>query len=464
MAVTITRKPRASIAAQPPTQEPALESIGLAPPAANDALLVFPESAQPVRFVPLGRALPPLAIHYQGSPTHFSPYEGLIPAQVEKPAKKRSAKKKKAEEVIEPSNWGPPLPPVDLGPVAAPEFKLKEAEGEKSKTLWTRTGIEYTFLPREYSKKLKYNDEDDSDGCLLRAGYFFMKAELLKNPKTRPLGRRAYLDGHVVEVPSTPVCTWRGLYSEYSNLWLLAQKYNLRAQSPVVGTGSNHINVDLPYRLIARLLRDLANRPYIYWAFNDPCDVQDGCIPSEADSGVGLTPERISELLITLDGRDHVNKLSVPREQFLYYTRDEKLAAVMVDRYGIGSKGPVRIHVGSRHSNHFHGLERPPETRVAEMRIFESPEGWPQLKLQVAFVDAWLRYLAKIKFYEQEPPKWMHRHDVALAAQKGDINFEWAKEEFNAFLRTLGLKPKKYEKYVEYNLRQRFALGNDYLR
>jgi hypothetical protein len=400
----------------------------------------------------------PLHIHYAPGTGITAPYFVPEPKVTKKPRKPRA---KKAETVVlEPLPEAVEMPPIEP---EAPSFYATGWETRDDSPLWTRYGFELTFMPEDYKKGA--GDEGEEGGIeysggvnhtKLQRGLWGVKHDFYTEGEDG-LAERTYLDSHVVEIPSPPVATLEGAKRVYDFISTVARNNGLVPQSELIGTGSNHINLNLPRRMIVRLLRDIANRPYVIWAFNDPCDVQDGCIPKTEDATA--MRKRVYE---TRPGMPNKGALF----EVIYHTPYEVVAKEIMDRsHRDGcSYGPLRtrsLHRETYSYDRARGESRAP--LLTELRMFEAPANWKEFSRQIEFVDAYLRHLANVKWADLPPPAYENASYVTKAVNAGVITLEKCEEDFAVFLLDLGLSPGDYERQFE-NMRRRWKLGSPYLQ
>jgi len=335
---------------------------------------------------------------------------------------------------------------------------MKLDKKDSSKKLFASTGMELTFMPREYKDAVFAHEYHEA---LRKAALWFIKAEYYKANK-KGLGERTYVDGHVIEIPTEPFTTMRGLYEEYMEAWTYADKYSCVAQSEVIATGSNHINVELDSRMRMRLIRDIANRPYLLWCFQDPCDVQDSASLNEFISKV--TKADIEEVLNkkVVNNQPHFDFWDGPAKAKKYKMQGRVFLFTKDEAEGQADFKDSAINYGLVRYRNLHRCvetyNNPVAPMLAELRFFEAPKDWVEAKLQMDFVDTYLHWLDQRPWHEFEIPKYFKQGDLC------NLPFEQMKKEFIDFLKELRLPVQKYKKYIDCNLTQRYALGKDKLR
>lgn len=263
----------------------------------------------------------------------------------------------------------------------------------------TTVGIEYTYMKRK-----SHRGYDDS---LLNREYV---------RKFQKKGFKNAYDDDCIEIPSPPHRTYSGLKNYFLKLHTEAKKMKLVTHKKKEMNGGGHIHLGLQYlrkgtlrnRMIMNTLKDITNRPYLNWIFNEWAD------DWNANS---LT-----------DSNEWMNRLMTNDTTWIAQVGEWNLKD-----YAIAFR---------------------PRLNTLEFRLFDAKKNWSEVKDHVDFAIAYYKYvLRKTRKYE--------KIQVSVRTQRHVKGYTYRKcvSEFNKLLDELKLPRRRYKKYLKRNLKERFKHG-----
>ncbi len=270
--------------------------------------------------------------------------------------------------------------------------------------LITTFGFEFTYL-------YKYPYQTAEIEELKVSGY----KDLLQADLIIPLKRKDWnigIDDGAIEINSPVFKKRKDIISFYTLITTTVKEYPLSTHREEISSGGCHIHVGLNRGLgfrnykqvINNLFRDMYNRPYLNWFFNEYCDDRNA--------------EPFSESIVT-------NILLRPAHKVTYYDYEfSKLYALRISRI----------------------------TNTLEFRIFDMIKSKEQLLDFVDFVNAYLKYIISIT---------KKRKLIFTAYRSNDNKFikkDYCIKEFKVLLKDLNLDFKRYKKYIK-NYRLRLSAG-----
>jgi hypothetical protein len=220
-------------------------------------------------------------------------------------------------------------------------------------------------------------------------------------------------------------------------------------------SGGGHIHVGIPKRIsqdpvwllgfLGNLFRDVQNRPYLNWIFNDCGNIQ------SAENFVYMKNklgdcyfDGLREVYGVKDGwkRSPFLKL-VLLNQRPNFNVDWKVSDIY-EVFDISKGYAVKISTPS-------GLK--PHT--IEFRFFDAKKNWDEIRLHIEFVNAYLKYIEKkTKAGKMIRNRVSTVEDIqALAQNDQGLN------QFKSFMEEIGLDYGSYHPFVETNYRKRAEAG-----
>lgn len=264
--------------------------------------------------------------------------------------------------------------------------------------LYTKIGIEYTYLPN--------NKRDVITSCVLN--------------KIKDEFKTTHDDCGALEIPSPVHKNFKDIKKFYKAHRKLVNKYKFKSHVDGIMSGGGHIHVDYPKgtndfknRFLLNFMRDLANRPYINWIFNEWCD------DNTAEHFVYKNIKKLIEGKET--GYDGFTK------------RDP------IDWISSFYDAPCSVRKYSK---------------TIELRFFDAKRNWFEVKLHVAFINKYYKYITDIT---------KKGHNVELKVFKKchlkKFTFKKSVKEFNELLVKLKLDPKDYKRFIDINYKERIKHG-----
>lgn len=293
-------------------------------------------------------------------------------------------------------------------------------------------GIELTMMPPYLigssdatDKKLRNVDSDIADA------YGGVTRALLRRIQF-PV-EHAGQDQKAVEVASKVLHTWPAVRTFYNTVSGVMLDIGLRPHVEHMTSGGGHIHVGgLSAAIMASAFRDVQNRPWLNWVFNDPDDAR------SANSTVILT-EKIRQDMreacegATSDPMVFANSLKSNVENGFVFFGD--IRNVKLDWLPTSKQSSLRYC---------------DEYETLEFRFFQAPVDWAEQAAHLRFVEAYLSWLSHNHSTHCPPPTVLTTKQLS-AWKETDCA-----KEFKHFLTELGLPYAPYARMVEENLPVRF--------
>jgi hypothetical protein len=310
---------------------------------------------------------------------------------------------------------------------------------------FTTYGIEFTYvLPDKY---FKTGWEDSL--CDAHAEIIHKELKQWKNKKKLKFINflECHNDCEAVEINSPIFKKWKHVEIFYNKIEELAKKYDLTTHRENTGGGGGHIHAGIPEKLkdnpkklslfLVNIYRDIANRPYLNSLFNEYCDDHSACHPSK---------------------RAHLKPILDP--SMTTRSIESRLSRVQrnINNYHSGwdfSSNRIINSLWCR--NGYINVQR--EFDTIEFRIFDMPKSLKQLKKNIQFLDAYLRYIYNITMQGKLiKTKATGKQGWFKYRQKfKDIGH--TKREFKEFLSKLNLQYREYSHLFVHNFKPRLASG-----
>lgn len=230
-----------------------------------------------------------------------------------------------------------------------------------------------------------------------------------------------HIDGWGIEAPTPPLRYMSQLEHYYTTMAKIMRSTGLRPHHPKVCSAGGHIHVGpMPLSTMLLVFRDMQNRPYLSWVFNDPddCDTaqtRDVCPHSSWGAVTTCLPA---------------------------YLPGEPGDATWADT-------PYRLPGRRNAAVNYHS-----EFDTLEFRIFDAPLGWEEQRAHVEFVLRYIEWLEVEHHYGTWPEVY-----VTTADHVASFSLEESREEFLQLLTALGLSHRPYRRMIEENLEVRYTSG-----
>lgn len=303
---------------------------------------------------------------------------------------------------------------------------------KKKASPWpTTAGIELTFSPagitrNQYEKWENagfFDMYDENWGATIgKPGLMTPDGMVDKLKCTIPAYHyaRCGTDPGVVEISTRILKSWDDMKNTVQTITRKAKKVGLTEKMEYTTGGGGQIHLGVGNRTPAArlhrhaMLRDMSNRPYVCWMFNDPECTDNAKNPWEAIIGMGDD----------------------------FYSNDRQLLGLSWD-YMKSTKLLAITHSKDH-------VVRLTEDTI-EFRFFDMPTSWSQHVLHMEFAFAYFSWIRKrVKAGEKFEAKIRSRK----AFMKYN-DFDKCVSEFRQLIRDLGLSWPKYRKFVK-NLEKRF--------
>ncbi len=289
-------------------------------------------------------------------------------------------------------------------------------------------GIELTMMPQCLSKNGKeYGDNSIADSY----GNIVMKILDRDGIKYN----NADGDQKAVEVSSDILKTWKEVETFYTKVSKVMIDVGLKPQCDQLISGGGHIHVGkVPKEIVVNTMRDIQNKPWLGWIFNDPDD--------KTCNSYASTFKTIGDEL-----RKASQEINANPGLFSRSISNEAKVALMF--FGnpkfVGSNClPDDKSRMTRYAKDYDTLE---------FRFFRAPDDWNEQKAHIEFVFAYLKY---IKETYKDTRVVVTVDSEAKVKAFTEVQ---CKNEFFALLETLKLDKANYMKCLEDNLHTRFVRG-----
>lgn len=342
------------------------------------------------------------------------------------PAKKRGGGRKKAVIVplmpdTHPDFVGPPMPQLS---VTWPEVTHTDTT-----KLAHRIGVELTMMPPCLFKTACSENDDIANGYATAVKAILRKKNVECN--------RIHRDMRAVEVTSKPMYNWGKVKTFYDQVSAAMRLTGLVPHVPEFISGGGHIHVgDVDADLVANMFRDIQNRPWLNWVFNDPDDQNTHSYAMDLE-GVKSSLKRAAAIC-NVDPGLFSDELTSEGEAALLFYGDTKY--VSPTWFPDDKSRMVRYHS---------------TYETFEFRFFQAPDNWKEQEAQIRFVEA---YMAWMKTTYPEGTNVEVRLDTVAKIKAMDEEF--CRNQFISFMYTLGLPVSPYQRMLDENLPDWFSRGD----
>lgn len=287
-------------------------------------------------------------------------------------------------------------------------------------------GFELSALAPKYSEN---GFGGLTDACIKRTDRLVSQLRAYLDEVDEYRGTKVARDGHCLEAPSPVFQNFNDAVKFYRYVWAFLTRKGATPHhwKTVCGGGHLHFGVN-NLNQIRNLMRNVATHYFLGWVFTQPDDTDSAnCALADID----LRRMQVEENCPLVGNNNNVDAYNAyagvgpwrPTPDEFKYLHGAKALACTGTKQG--------------------------DTHTVEFRCVEAPKNEDEFADQVEF---FARYLAEFKNDTPAPLRFIT--DEALNA----IPQEQAIEDFNRLCRTLNLDPKRYEKYVNRNLKPRWEL------
>jgi hypothetical protein len=260
---------------------------------------------------------------------------------------------------------------------------------------------------------------------------------------------RIYNDASALEVATPPFSNLGEVKAYYSRLMPEISRLSLFTGKPLVThrsdtvSGGGHIHVAIPSSIkkdrtlllvfLINVFRDITNRPYLNWVFNDYGNIQ---------SARSLVEWKVKRTLYGAHGFDLATS---PTFERLIFDKNPKVprdfkTSDILDVFDI-TKG-YAIKVSDKQS-----YERIKKPETLEFRFFDTKRNFEEIECHLEFVDKYLRHIEKIsRRGKMIPLKICSLEDIKGMAQK-----DRGVSQFRDLLAQIGLDYARYQPFIRLN-------------
>jgi hypothetical protein len=337
--------------------------------------------------------------------------------------------RKKPVQSIAPEDFVGPLLPVGVEP-------LREVTHSDKTPLGYTIGIELTAMP-DLTAGERSSFGDSAASYLAR-----LVRDLLryKKQKTNDVDR----DVKAVEVSSEPLKTWGEAKKFYDTVTDAFSRFGLKSHVEDTISGGGHIHVGgMSTKDMVNTMRDIQNRPYLNWIFNDPDDQTTHSYAKDLqdiDSKMKkLAPEVNMEMLRAFGRLESTGKSAL-----LFYGKNEGVSPEWLPN---DKRRMVRL----KH----HGYnDDDVKEYTFEFRFLQTPLDWKEQQAHLEFV---LRYINWVKETYKDKDAVV---TVDTTAKVKAFTEERSVLEFRALLKELKLPEEPYARMLLENLPVWFERGS----
>jgi hypothetical protein len=290
-------------------------------------------------------------------------------------------------------------------------------------------GLEYTYhVPSDktfFRKITCHIDPSVNDAIGL------LKVKLRDNFKEKPA--RIYNDSGLIEICSPVHKTSKDLYSWFDDIDETCKNYKMMPHHRKKGSGGLHMNISYNKDLdkwretYINFFIMIANYPEINWILNEPSD--------------NRTANSLQRCGTFVRAMYHIHAMEKKEEY--------NIEKVWKFFEGTGGKSYA---ISGKDAYHF------------ELRCFEMPRTKQEMQDFLDFADRLLKFCHKIATEDIIIPLLNHPISIFDGSIIYDEKEKTAVKDFNRLLKTIGLDPDRYRKYVKRNFKvRRDHYGKAYL-
>ncbi len=310
-------------------------------------------------------------------------------------------------------------------------------------------GLESTFLP-----PMQFHKLSEGRVCDLSTTYASIAEELLLLNKVEVYDCSE--DCGAIEISSPILKTYGQVKKFYDGVnKLVVEDLRCVPTSPVSMGGGQHIHVGISgytndeKRIRIALLRDIINRPYLNWVFNDPYDegTADWMMKDYNIRGMSKNLKRKIPLNPT-----YYHDFSSPNNPS--YMR---VVHLVLNNNLISYNEIPDAYLSRFETCNFSRKDKALSYRnnTVEFRFFDMVNSWEEQCLHINFVFKYLDYIKKnIKRDYVSVVDLYARNKFRETGVKNT----WMK--FSEFIEEIGMDPKPFKELYYNNLKQRFSINN----
>ena len=321
------------------------------------------------------------------------------------------------------------IPALHPTPPAAAQIKPWPTVTAKDETkLLYPIGIELTMIP----PVIKSGTSTDST---IVQNYARI-AQTLFDQRSIPTYSDPHRDQFAVEVPSKVLKTWGTVKEFYDKAAGTLLEIGLMPHHPKITSGGGHIHVGPIKEMLAlNIIRDMQNRPWLTWTFNEPDDGTTACTFTKSLNGLSDTV-RAAATNVNVDPGLFCDDLNEDAQIALVFYGNPKFVS---SDWLPSSKGKMLRYI-ARH-------------KTLEFRMFEAPANWQEQEAHIRFIES---YIAWVEATYKKSPATV---TIDRLEQLKSMTEESCRMEFVKFLEILGLPAAPYQRMLDQNLAYRFKKG-----
>ena len=330
--------------------------------------------------------------------------------------------------------------------------------------LWSTMGVEFTYLPPEIFdfegmvRDSDFEGRNNEEGVVSTYAYQ-IKKELTTNRKKKFNFLDVHNDCGAIEIGSPIFNNFDTMKNFYQKLEKVAKKkYNLVTHSDRRGSGGGHIHVGIPKNIsdkelllfLINIRRDMGNRPYLNYIFNEYCDdhtsnhyLIDNSYGYRNYNRYGykfLSPsikkfEKIAELFKTAQTSSQYYGgccVTIPFQS----KKDSVVRGKIISSMYGGDETYTRVN---------------DDLETIEFRIFDVPQSVEDLESHVMFVNNYMKYIYDITKKGELIQNISKNKKQAKEYCQSFTNKIKTKREFKNLLKKIELNYSDYERFYKRN-------------
>ncbi len=295
-------------------------------------------------------------------------------------------------------------------------------------------GIELTMMPQILSGK-----GNSADSRIVQNYASIMEKFLDSQPQNsgyKMHSRDPHADSYCVECPSKPFKKWGEIKKFYDNYSKLMLDIGLLPHSGKISSGGGHIHIGgLKPSHMANIIRDVQNRPWLMWTFNEPDD--------------NTSANSFTDDLVEISDALKKAAMVINADPTLFADEVSTQGAAALLFYG----NPEFTDTGWLPDDKGKSLRYSGIHKTLEFRFFEAPANWSEQEAQLRFVHAYVTYIDKT---------YKGKQVELTVTTKGELSafkLQDCEHHFRSLLDTLELPHAPYERMIKENLGYRFKRG-----
>lgn len=319
-------------------------------------------------------------------------------------------------------------------------------------------GVEFTYLPPHMIDPDHFEAKDVNEE--LSEVFSKLLEYRLKKANIKHLG--VAVDCHCIEINSPPFNTAEDMLIYRENLDHFARQLKLIPHADAAISGGGHLNYGgLDDFTIVHLARDISQRPYIAWAFNDPCDnlIFPTILPTLKDRQAAEVKSFTSK---KRPGTNLSRRVLQNYNTNYYidvdgvYCRYHPHTDDVIEEYDDLVAASLRL-CNRDAAIRYRTADGEP---LLEYRFFEAARNQKEQADHVDFGTAYIQWITDRN--DIELPEYWAANAVEKNITYADLLAPWTlkrcQKEFMQFIGMLGLDKRRYKIYSTRNLAHRFEL------